>query len=258
MSVAELASSPSPSRDVVVIIPAYREASGIRAVVEEVRQSINPVVLVINRPSDDSTGEEARRIGAVVVNQAGAGKGDAIRIGFDYVRENYPNARYIGLVDADCTYPAYPFVAMRRILDARPWVGMVVGQRENLENNGLKSDAFAVGNHLLGGVHRALNRVALTDPLSGLRLFRAAAVRDWSPCSRGFDIECELNVHVGTDHGLGIEEIPIPYRSRVGEKKLRFRDGARILARMVALALRRRQPPLAGPPPQPSATTLRE
>ena len=258
MSGVEDAPSPSPSGDVVVIIPAYREGSAIRAVVEDVRESINPVVLVVNRPSNDGTGEEARRVGAVVLDQPGTGKGDAVRMGLDYVRENCPDVRYVGLVDADCTYPAYPFVAMRRILDARPWVGMVVGQREDVKNNGAKSEAFAIGNRLLGGVHRTLNRVALADPLSGLRLFRADAVRDWRPQSQGFDIECELNVHVSNDHRLGVEEILITYRARVGEKKLRFRDGARILARMISLALQRKRLRLEDAAHPSSASVVRE
>lgn len=258
MSGVERPTSAPPSEDVVVIVPAYREGEAIRTVVEDVRQTLNPMVLVVNRPSDDRTEEEARRVGAVVLNQAGVGKGDAVRIALDYVHQNWPNARYIGLVDADCTYPAYPFVAMRRILDARPWIGMVVGQREDLKNNGVKSEAFAIGNRLLGRVHRTLNRVSLEDPLSGLRLFRAAAVRNWTPRSQGFDIECELNAHVCNDHGLGVEEIPIPYHARVGEKKLRFRDGARILARMMSLALRRKSTHVEETALQPSATTLRE
>jgi dolichol-phosphate hexosyltransferase len=227
----------SRADDTVIIVPAYREAGGIPRVVREIQDAINPVVLVVNRPADDGTEAAARRVGAIVVDQPGRGKGDAVRIGLEYVRDHLPRTRFIGLVDADCTYPAYPMNSMRTILETSPSVGMVVGQRDNLKNNGVKSEAFAVGNRMLGSVHRVLNHVPLRDPLSGLRMFRAEAVGDWYPRSHGFDIECELNAYVQNVRGLGITEIPIHYRARVGEKKLRFRHGLQILARMVSLAL---------------------
>lgn len=224
--------------DTVVIVPAYREVNGVPRVIEELRQTLDPVVLVVNRPAGDRTALVARRVGAIVVDQAGRGKGDAVRVGLDYVRDYLPRTRFIGMVDADCTYPTGPMSAMRRILETQPSVGMVVGQRDNWKNNGVKSEAFAIGNRLLGSLHKVINHVPLEDPLSGLRMFRAEAVDRWRPKSKGFDIECELNAYVQNVQGLGISEIPIHYRARVGEKKLRFRHGVQILSRMVSLSLR--------------------
>jgi dolichol-phosphate hexosyltransferase len=235
---APLTASRPVLEDTVIVVPAYKEAGGIGAVIDEIRAAINPIVLVVNRPSNDGTELRARERGAIVVDQSDRGKGNAMKQALVYVRTNFPQARYIGFVDADCTYPAAPMDSMRQILHSQPMVGMVIATRDNLKNNGAKSEAFAIGNRLLGGVHHALNHVEVQDPLSGLRMVRTDAIGDWSPRAQGFDIECELNYFVRNVKALEIAEVDVAYRARVGEKKLRLRDGLVILRRMILIALR--------------------
>jgi hypothetical protein len=50
--------------------------------------------------------------------------------------------------------------------------------------------------------------------------------------SKSFDIEVELNSQVAKQ-GFEITEIPIGYRERLGEKKLKVKDGATILKRIL-------------------------
>jgi dolichol-phosphate mannosyltransferase len=78
-----------------------------------------------------------------------------------------------------------------------------------------------------------LNGVDMRDPLTGLRVVRWEIVRDWRPKSKGFDVEVELN-HLVERKGFGIKEIPIHYRPRLGEKKLKLRHGFTILRRILA------------------------
>jgi len=66
------------------------------------------------------------------------------------------------------------------------------------------------------------------DPLTGLRVIRADILKSWSVKSDVFDIEVELNREVERN-GFKIAEILIKYRQRVGEKKLKVRDGVTIL-----------------------------
>ncbi len=223
--------------DTVVIIPAYQEAGAIGAVIDELRGSIDPMVLVVDRPGDDGTGSVARGKGALVLDQTDRGKGNAIRLGLDFVRRYCPQVQYVGLVDADHTYPTASLAEMREILRTEPSTGMVVGLREHLRNNGTNSLLFAIGNRMLARCHATLNGIPLRDPLSGLRLVRFDALEKWSPKARGFDVECELNHQVHNVQRLSISEIPIPYRTRIGKKKLRLRHGVSIFGRMVALSL---------------------
>jgi hypothetical protein len=77
------------------------------------------------------------------------------------------------------------------------------------------------------------NGIKLNDPLSGLRVVRAEVLKGWKSKSRGFDIEAEMNYHVER-MGYRIVEIPIRYRPRLGEKKLKLRHGFAILKRIVS------------------------
>jgi hypothetical protein len=65
-----------------------------------------------------------------------------------------------------------------------------------------------------------------------LRVVRAEILRGWKIKSKGFDIEVELN-HQVERRGFGIVEVPIRYRRRLGEKKLKARHGATILKRIL-------------------------
>jgi dolichol-phosphate mannosyltransferase len=85
---------------------------------------------------------------------------------------------------------------------------------------------------MLAFAHSILNGIDLKDPLTGLRVIRADVLRKWAIKSKGFDIEVELNHQVGKQ-GFGTIEVPIAYRERLGEKKLKMRHGASILKRIV-------------------------
>jgi dolichol-phosphate hexosyltransferase len=110
---------------------------------------------------------------------------------------------------------------------------MVCGNRfgGQIEGKAFKG-SFVFGNKILAFAHRLLNGVAMNDPLTGLRVIRGELLKDWVVKSKGFDVEIELNHHV-LRRGFRIAEIPISYRERVGEKKLKMRDGAVILKRIL-------------------------
>jgi hypothetical protein len=76
----------------------------------------------------------------------------------------------------------------------------------------------------------------MEDPLTGLRVLRWRTIRDWKPKSKGFDLEVELN-HQVERKGYGIVEVPIHYRNRLGEKKLKIKDGLTIFRRILSESL---------------------
>ena len=92
------------------------------------------------------------------------------------------------------------------------------------------------GNRLIASIHNFLNGVALQDPLTGLRVVRWDILRKWRPESTGFDVEVELNHHVERQ-GYRIAEIEIPYRERIGKKKLKIRHGVTIIRRILSEAV---------------------
>jgi len=170
-------------------------------------------------------------MGADVLLQEGRGKGDAMFQGFRLLGSKYA---FVVFTDADYTYPAEYVPKMLEILEQNPKVGMVIGNRfkgELIDKS--VTNPFYVGNKLLAFAQRVMNGVNLSDPLSGLRVVRCEALNGWKPKSKGFDVEAELKWII-EQRGYKMVEIPIEYRSRLGEKKLRMRDGWGIMKRIVA------------------------
>lgn len=222
-----------------VVIPALNEAAGIFRTILELDQELQPfggksACVVVDGHSVDETKPIAHRLGAVVLEQEGVGKGDAFRQAIGHVSEA---TKYVALIDADFTYPATYIPEMVSLMESDASIGMVSGNRfGNREARELFKRSFYLGNRILALTHAVANGVMMKDPLSGLRVIRYDLLKNWNPKAQGFDIEAELNHHI-VSCGYSIREVPIKYRIRVGEKKLRRRDGFIILRRMLSQIL---------------------
>jgi glycosyltransferase involved in cell wall biosynthesis len=219
------------TRSTQVIIAALNEEEGIGHTIAELKAHLgNPHILVVDGKSSDKTVKIAKNLGAEIAFQDGMGKGDAIAKALEC---SDLATDYVIITDADYTYPAEYLPKMVQILDENPDVGMVCGNRFNgdIDKKALHN-FFYFGNKLISLTYNFLNGVHLDDPLTGLRVVRSAILRDWDAKSKGFDIEVELNKHV-EQKGFGIIEVPIKYRHRLGEKKLKARDGVTILKRII-------------------------
>jgi dolichol-phosphate mannosyltransferase len=220
---------------VVVLIAALNEEEGIGPTLSELKKTLDrPVLLVVDGNSTDKTVEIARVMGADVVVQRGKGKGSAIGQAIMHVNDS---VEYVVFIDADYTYPAGYLPGMIKVLEENPRVGMVCGNRfkDDLDLGSLHSLLY-FGNRLLAYTHNFFNGVELNDPLTGLRVVRWEILKGWKPKSKSFDIEVELN-HQVERKGFSIVEMPIEYRSRLGEKKLKIEHGITILKRIVTESL---------------------
>ena len=219
----------------LVLVAALNEEEGIGLTLEELKQYlIDPKFLIVDGKSCDRTVHVAKSMGADVLCQEGIGKGDAIAFALKQLVGEFD---YVVLTDADYTYPAEYIPRMITILEGNSQVGMVCGNRFNshLHLDAMRN-SFYFGNRLIALTHNVLNGLALRDPLTGLRVIRGAILKNWQPKSTGFDIEVELNNYV-KKVGYDIAEVEIPYRERVGEKKLKLRHGFIILKRIVTESL---------------------
>ena len=219
------------AENTAVLIAAMNEEEGIGLTIQEVsRYLATKHILVVDGHSSDQTVVVAKSLGAETICQVGKGKGAAIAQAIPWIDKS---VEFVVLTDADYTYPAEYLPKMIEILEEYPKVGMVCGNRffGNRDKAALRSK-FYFGNKLLAFAHGLLNDVDLEDPLTGLRVIRAQIIRDWRVKSRGFDVEVELNSEV-QKQGFEAMEIPISYRPRVGEKKLKIKDGVVILKRIL-------------------------
>jgi len=213
-----------------VIIAALNEEEGIGFTISEISHTLGNIeVIVVDGKSSDRTVEVAEKLGARIAFQDGLGKGDALVKGIQLID---PQANYIVFTDADYTYPAKRLPDMIKILEEKPRVGMVCGNRFNghIDPKALHS-IFEFGNRLIAFTHNFLLRTPLRDPLTGLRVVRAEILRNWKVKSKGFDIEVELN-NLVKRQGFDIEEVEIEYRERLGKKKLTMKNGAEIFKRI--------------------------
>ena len=214
-----------------IFIAALNEEEGVGATISELSENINAKrILVIDGHSQDRTVEVAKEYGAEIIYQDGKGKGDALAKAIQCMGKD---VEYVVITDADYTYPAEHVPEMIQILENNPNIGMVCGNRfsKQTQRNAFQR-RFTFGNKLLAFAHGFFNGIDLQDPLTGLRVIRADILRKWNIKSKGFDIEVELNHQVGKQ-GYNTIEIPIQYRKRLGEKKLKMKHGATILKRIL-------------------------
>ena len=217
---------------VLVLVAALDEEEGIWLTLAELKHFLpDSKLLVVDGNSVDGTVHAAKSLGADVVFQKGKGKGDAVSYGLESADSDF---EYVIFTDADYTYPAEYIPRMIEILDADPEIGMVCGNRFNSHLDfGAMRYFLYFGNRLIASIHNFLNGVALQDPLTGLRVVRWDILKNWRPKSVGFDVEVELNHHVER-RGYKIAEIEVPYRERIGVKKLKIRHGATIIKRILS------------------------
>jgi glycosyltransferase involved in cell wall biosynthesis len=221
---------------VLVIIAALNEEQGIGPSLAELRKVLEDSrYLVVDGNSIDRTAKIAEEMGCEVLFQEGSGKGDAIAQAVKHVNSDV--TKYVVFIDADYTYPVKCVPEMIQILEENPEVGMVTGNRFNHHFElRMMDNPFFFGNKFLALTQRLLNGVHLSDPLTGLRIVRWRILKSWMPKSKGFDIEAEMN-HRVENKGYKIVEIPIQYRDRLGEKKLKLRHGFAILKRIIVESL---------------------
>jgi glycosyltransferase involved in cell wall biosynthesis len=217
----------------LVIVAALNEEQGIGPTLAEVGRFLDkPFCLVVDGRSIDGTVKIAENMGARVVAQKGLGKGDAIATAITHAQTT--DVQYAAFIDADYSYPAMYLPKMVDILERNPQVGMVCGNRFDKHLHWeTMNDLFYVGNRFIAFSHSIMNGVYLRDPLTGLRVVRWEILKKWAPRSKGFDVEVELNRYV-ENQGYAIVEVPIHYRVRLGEKKLKLRHGFTILGRILA------------------------
>ena len=223
---------------VLVIIAALNEEAGIGPSLAELGMVLkNSKYLIVDGNSMDRTVEVAKEMGAEILLQVGFGKGNALAQAIKHINSDI--IKYVVFTDADHTYPAKYVPKMIHILQENPEVGMVTGDRFSGHFNlsGMKR-SFFIGNRLLTRAQALLNGINLNDSLTGLRAVKWSILKTWEPRSKGFDIEVELNQYI-ENMGYKTLEIPIEYRHRLGDKKLKVRDGFMILKRIIIESFKR-------------------
>ncbi|QLC34397.1 S-layer glycoprotein N-glycosyltransferase AglJ [Halarchaeum sp. CBA1220] len=218
--------------DVCVLIPTLDEAETIGEVIEAFRDRGFDEVLVVDGHSTDGTRDIAREHGARVVEQSGAGKGQAVREGVERVERPY-----VLMLDGDGTYRAEDADAMLEpIFEGR--AEHVIGDRFAEMEAGAMSTLNGVGNSIINRSFSFIHGHDFRDILSGYRAFTVESFERMHLTADGFAIETEMAVECAK-HDIQTRVVDITYLERPDESdtNLRpFRDGARIIFALYKLA----------------------
>jgi len=198
---------------VLIIIPAYNEAEGIRQVIADVRRHVPYAdILVVNDGSDDLTGDEAAKEGALVVNlSCNLGIGGAVQTGYKYAQRH--GYHYAAQLDGDGQHNPRDF---DKLLDElqRGRTDMVIGSRF-MEKQGFQSTfARRIGIDLLSGLLTLLLRRRVTDPTSGYRVCGPRAIALFAQEYPADYPEVEALVQLD-NCGCTFHEVPVVMRQRL-------------------------------------------
>ena len=195
---------------VCVIVPAYNEATVIADVIREAKKvfakakNFDIDVVVINDGSKDSTSEEARKGGAVVIDHIlNSGAGGATLTGLAYARHN--NYDIAATMDADGQHASKDVLNGIKQLD-QDGIGLLIGSR--LINSEGMSKTKVLGNKGLSFITKLLFGTNVTDSQSGLRIYSKRAIEslDWKTAGYEF---CSEMIWRAKQLDLSIAEYPI-------------------------------------------------
>lgn len=226
--------------DIAIVLPAYNEEQTIAGTVADFYSEMPEATFVIvNNASSDNTADVARKalseLGAkgMVVDEPRAGKGNAVRRGFNAV-----DADIYVMADADMTYPACHVHALVKPIEADE-ADMTVGDRISgghyKHENKRKFHSF--GNSLVCWLVNTIFKSGLADIMSGYRALSRKFVKNYPVLVEGFQIETDMTLHA-LDKRFRVQEIPVDYRDRPegSESKLNtLGDGTRVLLTIVRI-----------------------
>lgn len=212
-----------------IVIPALNEAESIGHVLDEVKRNFpNAEIIVVDSDSTDGTADIAKSKGAKVVNESMRGYGYAYMKGFKNA-----GGDIIVTLDADGTYP--PSEA-KRLVEMIGKYDFINGERLSNSSKEAMPTMHMIGNFILTLLTRILFMVRITDSQSGMWVFKREILNDILPSSGGMEFSEEIKIRAASAYCY--KEVPIEYRRRMGEKKLRpWKDGIRNMVYLFKLRI---------------------
>jgi len=224
-------------KKISVILPCLNEERALAACLDELRavlpaSSAFEVIVVDNGSSDGSAVVLARyREGfpqLKVVEERRRGYGFAYLRGLEEV-----SGEYIFMTDADGTYDLSALPDFMSALEKG--ADLVVGNRfaGRMSRQAMPWSHRYIGNPFLSWFARLLSKIKVKDVHCGARALRADCLPRLSLRTGGMEFASEMLIKAARA-GLVVGEVPVSYRCRIGESKLKtVPDGWRHLRFML-------------------------
>jgi len=213
-----------------VVIPVYNEKKTLSELICRVEAvKLEKEIIIVDDASTDGTRDllkkyEGQERFKVIYQSKNAGKGSALRAGFDKAE-----GEIIIVQDGDLEYDPkeYPLL-IEPILDGR--ADVVYGSRFQGGTHRVLFFWHYVGNKVLTTLSNMCTNLCLTDMETGRKVFRRTVLDSFIlKCDR-FGFEPEFTSKVAR-HAFRIYEVPISYSGRGYEegKKINWKDGVAAL-----------------------------
>ena len=213
-----------------VVIPVYNERKTLDELISRVEAvKLEKEIIIVDDASTDGTRDllkkyEERERFKVIYQSKNAGKGSALRAGFDKAE-----GEIIIVQDADLEYnpKEYPLL-VEPILDGR--ADVVYGSRFLGGTHRVFFFWHYVGNKVLTTLSNMCTNLCLTDMETGYKVFRRTVLDSFILKCNRFGFEPEFTSKVAR-HAFRIYEVPISYSGRGYEegKKINWKDGVAAL-----------------------------
>jgi glycosyltransferase involved in cell wall biosynthesis len=207
-----------------VVMPVYNERTTIDEIVRRVLAvPLRIELIVVDDGSQDGSGELLdslqRELGFKLLHQKNAGKGAALRRGFQEVTGDI-----VVIQDADLEYSPEEFPQLIDLI-TQGKADAVYGSRF-LGRHRAFMFAHYIGNKFVTFATNALYNTMLTDMETCYKAMRVDVIRSMTLRSNGFGIEPELTAKI-FKRGFRVYEVPITYAGRGYEqgKKITWRAG---------------------------------
>jgi glycosyltransferase involved in cell wall biosynthesis/SAM-dependent methyltransferase len=205
------------SRDVVLLIPAYRPAEVLPELISELLNTdqdgaIHSILVV-----DDGSGQEFAPIFAELASlprvmllrhAVNLGKGAALKTGFNHFLLAFPDAAGVVTADADGQHAVEDILNVARELSEHP-DDLILGVRAFAGEVPLRS---RVGNALTRRIFQLFTGANIVDTQTGLRGWPRALCAESLPIAINgydFELECLMRAHHGRNGSISVRQAPI-------------------------------------------------
>lgn len=200
-----------------VIIPAFNEEDSIGLVVKDIPDQVDEVIVVSNG-STDATETVARQTGATVLSENRKGYGYACLKAMDYISDQHNKPTIVVFLDGDYSdYPEKLNDLVAPILNND--LDFVIGARvKSLREEGSMTGPQIFGNALATSLMKLFYGSRFTDlgPFRAIK-YESLMALNMQDKTYGWTVEMQLKA---LRTNLRYDEVPVPYRNRIGVSKV--------------------------------------
>jgi glycosyltransferase involved in cell wall biosynthesis len=203
------------NNNLAVIIPAYNEAERITSTIAGIRRILNADIIVVSDGSTDSTVDEAKAEGTLVIELPfNLGYGAALQAGFKYaLKKGY---RFAVQMDADGQHDPS---AIQSLIEPvlKKEVDITIGSRFLGKGDYKTPFIRRIGMFFFAGIVRLVTGKKVTDPTSGFQALNRKVMEFYASSAYPVDYPDADVIIMLHRRGISFMEVPVTMKMAVGK-----------------------------------------